>query len=78
MWQFSPFFWEISPILFLNFEITRHIWAKKHFVENFHQPVGEKAFQKKFVKYTFLPKKKKKVLKIAIFLHIVQASSQDI
>jgi hypothetical protein len=47
-------------------------------VENFHQPVGEKAFQKKFVKYTFLPKKKKKVLKIAIFLHIVQASSQDI
>jgi hypothetical protein len=46
-------------------------------VKNFHQPFGEKAFQKKFVKYTFSPKKKK-TLKIAMFLHIVQASSQDI
>jgi hypothetical protein len=48
-------------------------------VENFHQSFGEKSFQKTIVQNIhFLQKKKKKVLKIAMFLHIVQASSPEI
>jgi hypothetical protein len=39
--------------------LKSHVWAKKHFVEKFHQPFGEKSFQKKIVKYTFSRKKKK-------------------
>jgi hypothetical protein len=44
---------------FLIVKSIRHIWAKKHFVENFHQPFGEKAFQKKLLNIHFLPKIKK-------------------
>jgi len=45
-------------------KIIRHIWAKKHFVENFHQSFGEKSFQKTIVQNIhFLQKKKKKSFK---------------
>jgi len=49
-------------------KIIRHIWAKKHFVENFHQSFGEKSFQKTIVQNIhFLQKKKKKKLKKSLF-----------
>ncbi len=60
MWQFSPFFLKNIPnFIFLFLKSIRHIWAKKHFVENFHQPFGEKLFKNKLLNIHFLKKKKK-------------------
>jgi hypothetical protein len=74
---FSFFSEKYPQFYFFIFEKYSPHLGQKTFCGEFSPTIWRKAFQKQIVKYTF-SQKKKKTLKIAMFLHIVQASSQDI
>jgi hypothetical protein len=52
--NFLLFSEKIPNFYFFILKSIRHIWAKKHFVKNFHQPFGEKDFQKNLFNIFFL------------------------